>query len=130
MFEAILASVLVMAALAYVNVSLAVPGHDPPEDLAALSSDMLNVLQYREDSLERPGLGLALSSADAWHDCSAALGADISRMLPDGVYYYLEAPYGSLGHKPVDGMEVCPRPFVACGGDGKMLDCQLILWRA
>lgn len=127
--EAIMASVLVIAALVYVNTS-GVEARDRPDDLVALSSDILNVLQYRANSLEHPGLGLALSSAGQWHESSGALGADIGRILPDGVYYYLETPYGGLGQKPVDGMEVCSRPFVACGGDGKMLDCRMILWRA
>ena len=130
MLEALMASVLVMAALVYVNTSLPVQHRDCPDDLAALSADVLNVLQYRANSLEHPGLGFALSSAGQWNDSSEALGADIGHMLPGGVYYYIETPYGGLGQKPVDGMEVCPRPFVACGGDGKMLACKLILWRA
>lgn len=130
MFEALLASVLVMAALAYVNVSMAVPAHGRPDDLTALSSDMLNILQFKANSLEHPSLGFALLSADRWRDYSTALGADISCMLPEGVYYYLETPYGGLGQRPAGGMEVCSRPFVACGEDGKMLDCRMVLWRA
>ncbi len=130
MLEAIMASVLVMAALVYVNTSAAWPVRDHPDDLKALSSDILNVLQYRANSLEHPGLGFVLSSPGQWHDSSGAMGADIGYMLPDGVFYYLETPYGGLGQKPADGMEVCSRPFVACGGDGKVLDCKMILWRA
>jgi len=128
--EAIMASVLIMAALAYVNASMPVPSSDRPDDLEILSSDVLNVLQYRDNSLEHPGLGFTLSSPARWQDSSGALGADIGHMLPDGVFYYLETPCGVLGQKPVDGVEVCSRPFVACGGDGKMLDCRMILWRA
>lgn len=130
MLEAIMASVLVVAALVYVNTSAAWPVCDYPEDLKALSADMLNVLQYRANSLEHPCLGFALSSPGQWHDSSGALGADIGRMLPDGVYYYFETPYGGLGQKPAEGMEVCSRPFMACGGDGKMLGCRMVLWRA
>lgn len=130
MLEAIMASVLVMAALVYVNTSAAWPVRDHSDDLMVLSSDILNVLQYRANSLEHPGLGFTLSSASQWHDSSGALGADISQMLPDGVHYYMETPYGGLGQKPVEGMKICTRPFVAYGGTGIMLDCQFILWRA
>jgi hypothetical protein len=130
MLEAIMASVLVVAALVYVNTSASLPVHDHPDDLKVLSADVLNVLQYRANSLEHPGLGFALSSPGQWHDSSGALGADIGRMLPGGVYYYLETPYGGIGQRPADGMEVLSRPFVACGGDGKMLDCRMVLWRA
>ncbi len=130
MFEAILASTLVLAALFYVNASAALPVREHPDDLAVLSADILNVLQYRVNSLEHPGLGFALSSPGQWQDSSDALGADIRLMLPGGVYYYLETPYGSLGQRPADGIEAYSRPFLSCGGDGMMLDCRIILWRA
>jgi hypothetical protein len=128
--EAIMASVLVVAALFYVNVSMAASARDRLDGLDALSADVLNVLQYRDNSLEHPAIGFALSSPGQWHDSSGALGADIGKMLPVGVFYYLETPYGGIGQRPADGIVVCPRPFVACGGDGKMLDCTMVLWRA
>ncbi len=130
MLEAVLASVLVLAVLAYVNASAAWPAPGHPEDLGILSSDVLCVLQYRAGSLEHPGLGFALSSRARWHDCSGALGADIGRMLPGGVNYCLETPYGGIGQRPAGGMEAHSTPFVVCGGDGKVLGCKLILWRA
>jgi hypothetical protein len=130
MLEAVMASVLVVAALVYVNTSAAWPVCDHPDGLKALSSDVLDVLQYRANSIEHPSLGFALSSPGQWHDSSAAIGADIGHMLPGDVFYYLETPYGGLGQRPADGSKVCSRPFVACGGDGKMLDCRMVLWRA
>jgi hypothetical protein len=129
MLEAVMATALVVAALAYVNASFAIRAHDSQDGLRAMSSDVLNVLQYRASSLEHPGLGFALSSPARWRDSSASLGDDLSRLLPDGVYYCMETPYGGLGQKPPGGAKIYSRPFVVCGGDGKMLDCKLILWR-
>ncbi len=130
MLEAIMASMLVVAALAYVNTAMAGPAYGHPDGLKALSSDVLNILQYRAGSFEHPGLGFALSSEGKWHDSSGALGDDIDSMLPDGVFYCIETPYGDIGQRPADRMKVCTRSFVVCGGDGKMLDCRLTLWRA
>lgn len=130
MLEAALASVLVMAALFYVNSPAVVPAGDRMDDLRALSSDMLNVLEYRPNSLEHPSLGFALSSAGQWGESSGALDADISRILPAGAHYFMETPYGSIGQRPADGMRICSTPFVAYGGPGDMLDCKLMLWRA
>jgi hypothetical protein len=130
MLEAALASVLVMAALFYVNSATLWTADGRSDDLRSMSSDVLNVLEYRDNSIEHPALGFALSSAAQWSDSSDELDADIVSMLPDGVYYYLETPYGGIGQRPVDGMGICSRPLVVYGGPGNVLDCKFILWRA
>jgi hypothetical protein len=129
MLEAIMASVLVVAALFYVNSSVVMPPADKQEELGILSSDLVNVLMYRDNSLAHPDLGFALSSGSQWNDSKDALGSDLESMLPDGVYYYLATPYGELGNKPANGVKTFSRPFLAYGGGTRILDCKLVLWR-
>lgn len=130
MLEAALASVLIVAALFFVNSSMARPSGHTQDGLSTQSSDLLDVLTYRSNSPGHPSLAFMLSSARQWDAGSADLGSDMAAMLPDGVYYYLLTPYGDIGLAPADGMETCSRPFVVYGGAGKMLDCKLVLWRA
>jgi len=130
MLEAAVSSVLVVAVLFYIN-SAPLWHFDYCDDgVRLLSSDILNVLQYRANSQEHPSIGFALYSQEQWRECAEALGTDIEGMLPAGVYYCLDTPYGSIGRMPSDGMSIYSRPFVAFGDTGKMLDCRLILWRA
>ncbi|MDI6897135.1 DUF7262 family protein [Methanocella conradii] len=130
MLEAAVSSVLVVAVLFYINSAPLWPVDGRDDGLRLLSSDILSVLQYRANSPEHPSIGFALYSQEQWRECGNALGSDIERMLPAGVYYCLDTPYGSIGRMPSDGMSVYSRPFVAFGDTGKMLDCRLILWRA
>ncbi len=116
MLEAIMASVLVIAALFYVNSSAIVPPADKQENLGILSSDLINVLMYRDNSLEHPSLGFTLSSGSQWNDSKNAMGSDLESMLPNGVYYYMVTPYGDLGNEPADGVKTFSRPFMAYGG--------------
>lgn len=133
MLEAILASVLVISTL-FLASSYAIRHPESCDDLSVLSSDILNVMTYRDSSLEHPGLGFTLSSPGRWKDYSSAMGADIEKMLPKGVFYYIATPYGILGATPADGARTASRPFIAYsrpdGGPGEMLDCKLVLWRA
>ena len=129
MLEAIMASVLVIAALIYVNSSAVMPPADKQENLGMLSSDLVNVLMYRDNSLEHPSLGFTLSSGSQWNDSKDALGRDLESMLPAGVYYYMATPYGELGDLPADGAKTFSRPYLAYGGGTRILDCKLVLWR-
>lgn len=129
MIEAAVSSILVAAVLLYISAQpWPVDGGD--DSLRLLSSDILNVLQYRVGSPERPSLGFALYSESQWIESKDALGEEIERMLFPGVYYCLDTPYGHIGRMPPDGMEIYSRPFVAFCDKGSMLECRLILWRA
>jgi hypothetical protein len=127
--EAALASVMVMAVLFYVNSAATLPAANSDDGLKVMSSDLLCVLEHRPNSIENPSLGPALSSPAAWNDSSSALDADITHMLPAGVFYYMDTPYGAIGKSPADGIHVDTMPFEAYGGAGQMLDCRLVLWR-
>lgn len=129
LIEAALAAVAVIGVLCYVN-SLAPATAGGPDGLAAMSSDLLNVIEFRPASLEHPSLGLAAASAARWNESSDELYADILHMLPPGTYCYLETPYGTTGVRPADGADMYARPFIASGEGGAMLDCRLTLWRA
>jgi hypothetical protein len=133
MLEAILASVLVISTL-FMASSYALRHPESSGDLSILASDILNVMTYKDSSLEHPGLGFTLLSPGRWKDYSSTLGADIEKMLPKGVFYYVATPYGTLGPMPADGSRTASVPFIAYsrpdGGPGEMLDCKLVLWRA
>lgn len=129
MLEAIMASVLVIATLFYVNSSAVMSPADKQEGLGMLSSDLVNVLMYRDNSIEHPSLGFTLSSESQWKDSKDALGSDLESMLPNGVYYYMATPYGQLGNAPADGVKTFSRPYLAYGGGTRILDCKLVLWR-
>jgi hypothetical protein len=134
MIEALLAAAIVISTLVLVNTYTVMPERDSGDDLEMLSLDILNVISYKDNSLEHPGLGFTLLSPEQWKKSSIALGADIGEMLPAGVYYYMATPYGTLGMRPADGSSVNSRPFIAYSssenGSGQMLDCKLVLWRA
>jgi hypothetical protein len=134
MLEAILASVLVISTLVMVNSYMIRHVCDGDGGLEALSSDILNLLTYRDNSLEHPCLGFTLSSMKQWNNSSSALGADIEKMLPAGVYYHMSTPYGTLGNAPAEWARGYSRTFIAYSGfgqsTGEMLDCKLVLWRA
>jgi hypothetical protein len=134
MLEAILASVLVISTLVMVNSYTVRHVNDGGNGLATLSSDILNLITYRDNSIEHPGLGFTLSSMEQWNNSSLALGADIEKMLPAGVYYHMATPYGTLGNIPAERARGYSRPFIAYSGfghgTGEMLDCKLVLWRA
>jgi hypothetical protein len=127
--EAAMASVMVMAVLFYVNSTALMPGGGLDNGLRVMSSDILCVMEHRPNSIEHPALGPALSSATQWNESSSALDADIRHMLPAGVYFYMDTPYGAIGQSPADSMHVDILPFEAYGGAGQMLDCRLALWR-
>lgn len=129
MIEAALASIMVLAALFYVNSMVASPVEDRTDGLESISSDVINVLEYRANSIEHPALGFALSSNVQWDQSSGPLAVDIGHILPAGIFYYVETPYGAIGQKPANGVDVYTRPFVAYGGPGNILDCKLSLWR-
>jgi hypothetical protein len=134
MLEAVLASVLVISTLVMVNSYMVRHVSDGGDDLAKLSSDILNLITYRDNSLEHPGLGFTLSSMEQWNNSSSTLGADIEKVMPAGVYYHMSTPYGTLGKAPAERARGYSRPFIAYsgfgGGAGEMLDCKLVLWRA
>lgn len=130
LIEAALAAVIVMGALFYVNILLPLPSPGHADSLEPMSSDMLNIIEFRAYSLEHPSLGFALSSDTQWNNSSDELYADILHILPSGTYCYLETPYGAIGTRPAAGVNMRVRPFIASGDDGKILDCKLTLWRA
>jgi len=85
---------MVMAALFYVNTMAPLPGPGRSAGMEDVSSDLLNVLLFRGNSLEHPSLGFTLSSGAQWRESSDELYSDILRMLPPGTYCYVETPYG------------------------------------
>lgn len=130
MLEAILATVLLISVLAYMNVNTAAPGSSEHDDLGPLSGDILNVLMYRNNTVEDPGLAHVMSSLKEWKDDSAVMGTSIEEMLPEGVHYDLQSPYGELGDRPPSYTKTYARPFtVYCEDEEKMEECELILWQ-
>ncbi len=129
LIEATLAAAMVMAALFYVNNMAPQPSEGRPDGLEAFSADLLNVLEYRGNSLEHPALDFTLSSDTQWKESSDELYEDILHMLPPGTYCYMETPYGTIGRRPATGASLYVRPFIACDDEGGMLDCKLTLWR-
>ncbi|HTY91148.1 MAG TPA: hypothetical protein VMC84_08240 [Methanocella sp.] len=130
LIEAALATVIVIGALYYVNSAAPLTHAGRDDSLGLLSSDMLNVMEFRAGSIEHPSLGFTLSSAAQWNDSSDELSADILHTLPPGTYYFMETPYGTIGQSPATGADMYVMPFIACGDAGIMLDCKLTLWRA
>ena len=125
-----LATVLLISALAYMNANITAPALSEHDGLGPLSGDILNVLMYRNNTVEDPGLAHVMSSPKEWKNDSAMMGVSIEEMLPEGVHYYLQSPYGELGERPPSYVKTYARPFtVYCEEEEKMEDCELILWR-
>lgn len=130
MLEAILATVLLISTLAYMNANIAAPVLSEHNGLGPLSGDIMNVLMYRNNTVEDPGLTHVMSSEKEWKNDSTIMGASIEDMLPENVHYYLQSPYGELGERPPSYIETYSRPFtVYCQDEKKMEECELILWR-
>lgn len=130
LIEAALAAAMVMAALFYVNTMAPSPASERSRGLEDVSSDLLNVLLFRGNSMEHPSLSFTLSSRAQWRESSDELYPDVLHMLPPGTYCYVETPYGTIGQRPAAGAALYVRPFIACDDTGEMLDCKLTLWRA
>jgi hypothetical protein len=130
MLEAILATVLLITVLAYMNANITAPASGERDGPVPLSGDIINVLMYRDNTVEHPGLALVMSSPEEWKKDSANMGDSIEEMLPDGVHFYLQSLYGDLGEKPPSYVNTYARPFIVyCEGEDKMEECELILWR-
>ncbi len=130
MLEAILASVMVIATLAYMNANVQALSSAAYDDLPPLSDDILNVLMYRSNTVSDPGLAHVVSSREEWNSDAAVMGESIREMLPAGTHYYLRSPYGELGEMPPSFVRSYARPFaVYCKSDGRMKECELVLWR-
>ncbi len=130
MLEAIIATVLLISTLAYMNANVTAPALSEHDGLVPLSSDILNVLMYRNNTVEDPGLAHVMSSPKEWKNDSAVMGVSIEEMLPESVHYYLLSPYGELGERPPSYIKTYAKPFaVYCEEEEKMEDCELIIWR-
>jgi hypothetical protein len=130
MLEAILATVLLISTLAYMNTNLSAPESSEHDGLGSLSGDIMNVLMYRNNTVEDPGLAHVMSSPKEWEKDSAVMGASIQAMLPESVHYYLLSPYGDLGERPPSYVKTYARPFtVYCEDKERMEECELMLWR-
>lgn len=130
MIEALMATVLLASILYYVNSMPSMAGQESNDDLRVISSDILNVLTYRQSTVSHPDLSHMLSSYTGWDENSAILDRDIRDMLPENVGYYLCTRYGSIGDAPPEGASVYARPFqVYSAGIHDMSECTLVLWR-
>ncbi len=130
MLEAVLATVLLISVLAFMNANITAPVSSEHDSLGSLSGDIINVLMYRNNTVEDPGLAHVMSSSKEWKNDSAILGTSIAEMLPAGVHYYLQSPYGELGERPPSYVKTYARPFIVyCENGEKMEECELILWR-
>lgn len=130
MLEAVLATVLLISVLAFMNANITTPVSSEHDSLGSLSGDIINVLMYRNNTVEDPGLAHVMSSPKEWKNDSAILGMSIAKMLPAGVHYYLQSPYGELGERPPSCVKTYARPFIVYCEDGeKVEECELILWR-
>lgn len=130
MLEAILAAVLLLSTLAFMNASIHVPASGGYDSLSPLTEDILNVVAYRDNTVADPSLSHVMSSPDEWMVDATVLGECIESMLPAGDHYYLRSPYGDLGNRPPDHADVYALPFmVYCEGEDKMEECELIIWR-
>lgn len=130
MLEAILATALLISTLAYMNANVTAPSPGECDGMGSLSGDIVNVLMYRNNTVEDPGLAHVMSSPKEWKNDSAVMGVSVEEMLPEGVHYNLLSPYGELGERPPSYVKTYARPFtVYCKEEEKMEDCELILWR-
>lgn len=130
MIEAILATVLLISVLAYMNANITAPESSEHDGLGPLSGDIVNMLMYRNNTVENPGIIHVMSSPKEWKNDSAIMGESIEEMLPASVHYHLESPYGELGERPPPDVKVYSRPFVVyCEDHEKTEECELILWR-
>lgn len=130
MLEAILATVMIIAMLAYMNANVQASSSGAYDGLRPLSGDILDVLMYRSNTVIDPGLAHVMSSPEEWNDDAATMGESIDAMLPDGTHYYLRSPYGELGERPPSFVKSYARPFaVYCESEGRMEECELVLWR-
>jgi hypothetical protein len=105
------------------------PGQTP-EDLRTLSSDLLNMLEYRSNLPAHPDLAHVISSQADWEAKAPVLDADIRSMLPAGTRYCITTPAGSIGDEPPDYAPKYVRPFEAFMTDtNTIVECKLIIWR-
>jgi hypothetical protein len=130
MLEAILATVLLISVLAYMNANITAPTYGEHDSLKPLADDIINILMYRNNTVEAPGLIHVMSSSEEWKNDSAVMGTCIKAMLPESVHYHFQSPYGELGEIPPTDVQSYSRPFITyCEEDEKMEECELILWR-
>jgi hypothetical protein len=130
MLEAIMAAVMIIAMLAYMNANVQAPASGGYDSLRPLSGDVLDVLMYRSNTVADPGLAHVVSSPEEWNSDAAVMGESIRAMLPDGTHYYLRSPYGELGEMPPPFVKSYARPFaVYCESEGRVEECELVLWR-
>lgn len=130
MLEAILATALLISVLAYMNANITAPASSEHDGLGPLSGDIVNMLMYRNNTVENPGIIHVMSSPNEWKNDSAIMGASIEGMLPASVHYLLQSPYGELGERPPSDVKTYSRPFVVYyQDDEKTEECELVLWR-
>ncbi len=128
--EAIVSAFLVLSCITCLNAVIPGSSGNGDADLIVMSSDLLHILQYRENRPGHPGLAPALYSPEAWAEQSAAIEADMSGLLPPGIRACMVTPCGKAGDFPPDGAITYSRPFLAYRQDThEAMDCKLILWR-
>ena len=130
MIEAVMAALLILSALAGINAISDRPSPDNSDDLRLMSSDLLYIMEQRQNMPGHPGLAQALSSPSAWAEHSPGLVSDLRGYMPAGFRCCLITPYGKAGDCPPDGAAMFVRPFLAYRQEtGDIIDCSLIVWR-
>jgi hypothetical protein len=128
--EAVMAALLMFSALACVQ---SISGYTPREssdDMTQMTTDLLYILEHRENQPGHPGLEQALSSQWAWDKLWPALESDLRSRMPAGYRVYLKTPYGDTGDCPPDVAPKAVRSFLAYRQETcEMIDCSLVVWR-
>ena len=130
MIEAIIAAFLMFSALACLQ---SISGHTPREssdDMTQMTTDLLYILEHRENRPGHPGLAQALSTQSAWNKLWPVLESDLRSRMPAGYRVCLKTPYGDTGDCPPDIAPKAIRPFLAYRRETReMIDCCLVVWR-
>ncbi len=128
--EAAVAAILLISTLAAIMyVQPGNPGQST-EDLRTISSDLLNILEYRSNLPAHPSLAHVISSQADWGAKAPVLEADIRSVLPPGTRFYMTTPVGSIGDVPPDYAQKYVRPFEAFMTEtNTIVECKLTIWR-
>lgn len=128
--EAVMSAILIVSTMAGV---LSIQHYDTPaeaQDLHMISSDLLYLLEYRENLPGHPRLAETIASPGDWDARADSLEKDVRSMLPEGIGFFLTTPYGTVGDLPPARASKHVRTFEAYRTDEKkIIQCQLVLWR-
>ena len=129
-FEALVAAILIVSTLSWTLALHPTASPAGPDDLRALSSDLLNVLEYRGNLPDHPDLAHVIDSQESWDANSPLLDTDVRSMLPPGTKYYLTTQFGFRGDAPPESVQIYVRTFEAFRSDEKVIaEGKLMVWR-